>query len=146
MLKKIKYWHVITLIFVSVLGYAILMNEDWEKERILDRQNAEIERILNEDPAPIVPAPRPKTVVHPPNSPSMSKGEFITIQNGMTYDEVTSIVGGRGELLSEYGTPGSKNYTASYSYEGEGSVGANALLMFQNGKLKSKSQHGLGEY
>lgn len=78
----------------------------------------------------------------PKNKPAMSKAEFEQIQNGMSYEEVTAIVGGPGELSSETGTKGDEFYTAAYTFKGE-SLGANAILMFQGGKLMSKSQAGL---
>lgn len=73
----------------------------------------------------------------------MSLSEFNQISNGMTYSQVTSIVGGEGNLQSEMGDPGTAFHTVSYGYDGEGSMGANAILMFQGGKLEMKSQAGL---
>jgi hypothetical protein len=73
----------------------------------------------------------------------MSLAEFHQISNGMTYSQVSSIVGGKGNLQSEAGQPGTQFYTVSYGYDGEGSLGANAILMFQGGVLEMKSQFGL---
>lgn len=77
------------------------------------------------------------------NSPKMSKAEFDVIKSGMTYEEVTAIIGGPGELVSESGSPGEEFHTVMYQYEGEGQIGANANLMFQGGKLVNKAQFGL---
>jgi hypothetical protein len=69
--------------------------------------------------------------------------EFNAIQNGMTYEQVVQIVGGPGQKLSESGSPGDEYYTVMYSWDGEGSLGANANCMFQAGKMVNKSQFGL---
>lgn len=71
------------------------------------------------------------------NSGKMTAAIFADLSEGMTIDEVAKLVGGPGELSSEgYGT-------AIYSYEGVGSIGANALITFTDGKLVSKAQAGL---
>ncbi len=77
------------------------------------------------------------------NKPTISKSEFDKIENGMSYNEVKEIIGSEGELLSEAGDKGTEFYTVMYSWKGEGSIGANANAMFQNGKLASKAQFGL---
>ncbi|SDI19810.1 Beta-lactamase inhibitor (BLIP) [Alteribacillus persepolensis] len=69
--------------------------------------------------------------------------EFNQLENGMTTEEVFDIVGGEGELSSETGEEGTEFHTVSYTYYGENGFGANASLMFQGGKLMSKSQTGL---
>lgn len=73
----------------------------------------------------------------------MTKDKFEQIQNGMTYEQVTQIIGGPGEILSESGEKGTEYYTVMYQYEGIGSLGANSNLMFQGGKLINKAQYGL---
>ncbi|MNC31207.1 hypothetical protein D3C75_795210 [compost metagenome] len=80
------------------------------------------------------------------NKPSMSKAEFDKLESGMTYDEATVIIGGPGTVLSESGKKGGTGleiHTVMYQYEGEGSLGANANLMFQDEKLINKAQFGL---
>jgi len=74
---------------------------------------------------------------------TITLSEFNQISNGMTYAQVSSIVGGEGNLQSELGEVGTQFHTVGYGYDGEGSMGANAILMFQGGKLSMKSQHGL---
>ena len=69
--------------------------------------------------------------------------QFNQIQNGMTYEEVTNILGGEGEILSESGEKGTDFHTVIYMYQGKGDLGANANLMFQGNKLQNKSQFGL---
>lgn len=76
------------------------------------------------------------------NKPTITKAEFDQVQNGMTYTDATAIIGGPGELSSELRTPGAP-YTMAYTFAGEGNLGANAMLMWQDGKLVMKSQAGL---
>ncbi|RIV79791.1 hypothetical protein D2V04_06310 [Pelagerythrobacter aerophilus] len=59
----------------------------------------------------------------------------------MSHAEVQEIVGSGGKLISESELAGV--HTAMYQFEGEGSLGANASVMFQNGELIQKSQFGL---
>ena len=77
------------------------------------------------------------------NDPGISKKEFEQIQSGMTYEEVVSIIGGEGEVLSESGNKGEDLHTVMYQWDGESGFGANANAMFQGGKLNTKSQFGL---
>ncbi|SFD42597.1 protein of unknown function [Lentibacillus persicus] len=70
--------------------------------------------------------------------------EFEQISNGMTYDEVVSIIGGEGTVQSETGEEGSQFHTIIYSWEGADGWGSNAMLTFQDGQLQSKSQAGVG--
>lgn len=89
---------------------------------------------------PVTPATPPAP---PVNAGTMSLAEFGQIQNGMSYEQVCAIVGGPGEVMSESGSPGSEYYTVMYTWEGEGSLGANANCMFQGGALMNKAQFGL---
>jgi hypothetical protein len=73
----------------------------------------------------------------------MTKAEFDQIQNGMSYQQVVDIVGSDGELLSEVGSPGSQFYTQMFKWDGSGSLGSNANVMFQGGVVQSKAQFGL---
>ena len=75
----------------------------------------------------------------------MNKTNFDTIKNGMTYAQVSAIVG-PGTMDVEMGNPGDPMYTVSYSYKGSqtvGGLGANASTMYQGGKLNMKAQLGL---
>ncbi|MCP1307213.1 DUF3862 domain-containing protein [Paenibacillus tyrfis] len=74
---------------------------------------------------------------------TITKEEFDKIENGQTYEEVSKIIGGPGELVAEAGTKGEKSHTVGYMYKGEGSPGANANFAFQDGKLVTKAQFGL---
>ena len=62
--------------------------------------------------------------------------QFNQLETGMTKEQVFDILGGEGVITSDSGD------TVMYSYNGT-SLGANASLMFQDGKLVSKSQLGL---
>lgn len=77
------------------------------------------------------------------DSPEVSLEKFNQVQNGMTTEEVFTIVGGEGEIQSETGEAGTDFYTVMYSYPGEGGLGSNVSFMFQGDKLQSKSQFGL---
>ncbi len=70
--------------------------------------------------------------------------EFNQLSSGMTEQEVWDIVGGQ---CTNTGTTdlgiGEEYATVSYGCNGEGSIGANVILMFQGGKLSTMSQFGL---
>jgi len=68
---------------------------------------------------------------------SITLTEFNRLKNGMSYRDVAYIIGTEGELLSESGT------TSIYKWDGEGSIGANANVTFQDNKLVGKAQAGL---
>ena len=75
------------------------------------------------------------------NSSKISMQEFEALATGITYEEAVEIIGGEGELTSQVDVGGYD--TKLYTWEGEGSFGANANATFQNGKLTSKAQIGL---
>lgn len=77
------------------------------------------------------------------NKPTITKAEFEQIKSGMTYEEVSAIIGGPGEVLSESGNKGDQYHTVIYSYKGEGEIGANANFTFQGNQLQNKAQMGL---
>lgn len=70
--------------------------------------------------------------------------EFNNIETGMTYEQVVEIIGGEGTVLSETDITGNEQYkTTIYKWDGEGSLGANANVTFQGGKVVAKAQIGL---
>ena len=73
----------------------------------------------------------------------ITKAAFDKIKNGMSYEEVTAIIGYEGELISESGEKGDPAHTVMYQYYGSGSLGANANIMFQGDQLVNKAQMGL---
>jgi len=76
------------------------------------------------------------------SSAKITMKKFDQVKNGMTYDQVKSIIGGDGAKDSESGTEGSADYTVIYSFQGS-NLGSNATFMFQGGKLINKAQAGL---
>ena len=75
----------------------------------------------------------------PGQSAVVTKAEFDRIREGMTYDEVRSIIGAPGEVLSSSDMVGIK--TVMYSWMNDN--GSNMNAMFQDGKLVQKAQFGL---
>lgn len=75
---------------------------------------------------------------------SITLEEFNKIETGMTYDQVCEIVGGNGTLGSSVDmNMGSEYKTEIYQWTGSGSIGANANVTFQGGKVVMKAQAGL---
>lgn len=80
----------------------------------------------------------------PGNPPTITMAEYNQIEMGMTYYRVCEIIGGTGTLLSETDLDIGYEYsTDMYSWDGEGSLGANANVTFQGGSVVSKAQFGL---
>ena len=78
------------------------------------------------------------------NDGKITLDEFNQIQTGMTYEEIIKILGGEGTILSESNIGNSEQYhTIIYTWEGKGSLGANANVTIQGGKVVSKAQAGL---
>ncbi len=61
----------------------------------------------------------------------------------MTYSQVKFLIGGPGEL--EVSSYIGRELTEIYSWKGNGSVGANANITFQDGKVIGKAQYGLNK-
>jgi hypothetical protein len=77
----------------------------------------------------------------PSNPPTISLAEFLNIQGGMTYDQVASLVGGPGTLVSASRVLGIE-YTV-YRWPGEGAPGAYALVYFRNNGVYLTAGYGL---
>lgn len=75
------------------------------------------------------------------NDPKMTLDEFNRIETGMTPEQVKEIVGGLGKVASESDMAGYK--TVILQFDGKGSLGANANVTFQNGRVVMKAQAGL---
>lgn len=65
--------------------------------------------------------------------------EFDQISTGMTYEQVTTVVGSPGTVSSEMNTPG----MASKSYKYDGGTVSTAIVTFSDGKVQTKTQFGL---
>jgi hypothetical protein len=115
--KKWWFWGIIGILLISIISNS---NNTSSTEN-------ETETIPIETP-----------IVEKKNSPKISKAEFEQIKPGMTYEEIVLIVGGEGELSSEVSLGGIE--TKLYVWKGEGPLGANANMTFQNNSLVSKAQ------
>jgi hypothetical protein len=86
-------------------------------------------------------APAAPQAPPPTNPPTMSLDEFNQIATGMSYDQVVQIVGGPGTQLAHTEIAG---YVGDvYMWDGEGGLGANSNVQFQNGRMIGKAQFGL---
>jgi Domain of Unknown Function with PDB structure (DUF3862) len=65
--------------------------------------------------------------------------EYKKIKNGMSYDEVKKIIGQDGEEISNTSAGGFK----TVMYQWMNADATNVEVMFQNGKVDTKSQFGL---
>ncbi|MFI3260911.1 MAG: hypothetical protein R3Y13_04275 [bacterium] len=79
-----------------------------------------------------------------------SKDVFVTIdlyekiEAGMTQSQVWEILGGECTETGVTNTAlGDEYITESYGCNAEGTIGANVVLVFQGGKLTTKTQSGL---
>ena len=81
------------------------------------------------------PAPTPF------NPPEITYDEYTRIRTGMTYDEVCFVIGTKGVESASSSSGGSS--IKIYSWDGSGSIGANARITFIDGKMTSKAQAGL---
>jgi hypothetical protein len=68
--------------------------------------------------------------------------KFYKIKTGITYQQVKAIIGVDGTVMP--GVPGVMPETRTIMYQWEGnSLGANAMIKFQNNSLIQKSRFGL---
>lgn len=74
------------------------------------------------------------------SSSGVTLANYNKLQDGMSYSQVTGILGKQGTEVSSNNIMGTK--TVMYQWEGDGWA-SNMNAMFQNGKLISKSQLGL---
>lgn len=86
----------------------------------------------------------PAAVKHDGSGSRASLAEYDSIQEGMSYSAVKSIIGSDGNLLWEFGEKGTTLYTVCYRWEGAGISGAYTECTFEDGKLSGKIQFGLG--
>jgi hypothetical protein len=73
------------------------------------------------------------------SEPGLTMAGYNRIENGMTFEQVTAIIGQPSQEMSRNEMAG----TETVMYMWEGSLGANMNAMFQNGKLVQKAQFGL---
>lgn len=72
-------------------------------------------------------------------APSLTMDGYNRVKTGMTFDQVTEIIGKPSQEMSRNELAGTE--TVMYSWEGN--LGANMNAMFQNNKLVQKAQFGL---
>ena len=72
----------------------------------------------------------------------LTEAKFKQIKQGMTLEEVSSIVGSKGRVISERGTDGDSQHIAIYEFETD-DVFAPSTMVFQGDKLSYKAQVGL---
>ena len=78
----------------------------------------------------------------PPPFAGITLSAFNQMQPGMSYEQVTAIVGAPGTLSAENSVGGFD--TKICTWPGVGGVGANANVEFRNDQEVSKAQVGLG--
>jgi hypothetical protein len=78
-----------------------------------------------------------------PNVVTMA--EYSQVQNGMTYQQVLSVIGQTGEEVSSAAAPGTTGGTVSetQTYQWKNPDGSSMTVIFWNKKLMGKAQHGL---
>lgn len=73
----------------------------------------------------------------------VSEREYDRIENGMTYAEVKSVIGGEGKISNEFGNKNSDLYSITYRWAGNGVSGSYAEITFEKNVVSSKIQFGL---
>ncbi|MDZ4632287.1 DUF3862 domain-containing protein [Bacillus cereus] len=133
--QKWWFWMIVAIVVIAVYQGGSGDNKQPTKEA-----EKSTNQVTKEEPKEKQPQVTEKTNTSS-NEKTMTKAEFEQIQNGMTYEEVVKIIGSDGELQSE-STVG--DYTSKlYTWKGEGGLGANANITFQNNEVQAKSQFGL---
>lgn len=79
----------------------------------------------------------PRSPLAPP--PSITRAKYDRIEEGMSYEQVRTVIGEAGEEISRSSLAG---YT-TVMYAWKNSNGSNMNAMFQNGRLVNKAQFGL---
>ncbi len=70
--------------------------------------------------------------------------EYSLINEGMSYEDVCSIVGGEGEIIQKIDFGADKNFAiTTYEWTGESDESAVADIVFKNGVVLSKTQSNL---
>ena len=129
---------ILSVIIAVVVFGTLYINNEIEKDRIeTEKYNEEYEERIKQRKIE-----QDKAIKIISEDTHIDLEEFLTIQNGMTYEEVKEIIGCDGTITSELGEKGTAYYTISYRWTGFEDY-TSASLIFQNGKLASKMQIGL---
>lgn len=123
-IKKAGTGKAIAGLILGILAIIITLNSQKAISDALDTFSNDLNKIVNSE-----------------QEASLDLEKFNKIQTGMTYEEVIGIIGEEGTVMSENQIGNIK--TTMYSWNGKGSIGANANVTFQNGKVISKAQFGL---
>lgn len=116
--KTSKKWWVWIILFVVIIAIAVNSGNNTQTQETVTINNQNDEKITLE--------------------------EFNKITTGMTYQEIVAIIGGEGTVMSETSLGDKEEYhTIMYMWEGKGTLGANANVTIQGGKVVSKAQAGL---
>lgn len=111
--------------------------DDYNAESLLERlQNNELNSLIGE-------LKKRELIVTSSEMQSFnnkfSLKQFYQINEGMTYDAVVNLLGADGETMSSNDIGGYKNEMFTWKNDD----GSSIMLMFQNGRLVSKTQYGL---
>ena len=137
-------------IFWRVLPFAFLCFILWPGLGIvppLSNNNAEaVSAAVSSSSQTVVSTPpkkalAPSASTAPKNAETISYAEYTKIETDMTYEKVCEIIGSYGYEMARTEMAGYQ--TVIVGWEGEGSIGANANVTFQNGKVVAKAQSGL---
>lgn len=71
-------------------------------------------------------------------APTVTMAKYEQVKDGMTYEEVEAIMGSKGEEISR--SKSGEFELVMYTWK---NATGSMIAMFQNGKLKTKSQYGL---
>jgi hypothetical protein len=85
----------------------------------------------------------PSLVVSDDKSSKISKEEYDCLKNGMTYEEVVSIIGGEGKIITDIGKLGEAAYTVLYVWESEENPSATVNILFEGGVMMNKAEYGI---
>lgn len=137
--SKWWFWGIVALVIIAVVGG----KNSVPKEEVKLASTEPKQEVKNETKKENKPEVKKADPTKEGNKEGISKAEFDQIQNGMTYEEVKTIIGSDGEVMSESGQKGQQFYTIMYSWNGEQGLDANANFIFQEEKLQNKAQFGL---
>jgi hypothetical protein len=73
---------------------------------------------------------------------AITLSQYEEVKRGMSYEQVTDILGTKGELQSETGEKGSESYLTVYAWKGLADD-SKAVIVFSGGKVASKTHIGL---
>jgi hypothetical protein len=137
-----KWW--VWLIAVIIIGAAASGGEEGTNQAKDTEEKQEQTENTSEESKEVAAPEETKS----DEKPAAKKGvlteeKFAKINDGMTYEEVTAIIGAEGNLLSETGEKGTQFHTVMYEFETDG-IFSNSTMMFQDNKLMNKAQFGLG--